>query len=73
MPIYDIIWQTTGVEVAATKIGRTQSFQRHYFSVDGYSRTIAIAIAEKNLPEDLRTVNAVSKEDQENFSLSGEK
>jgi hypothetical protein len=48
--LLDIIsGKTTGVEVAATKIGPEYNLSKDStFSVGDFSRTIAIAIAEKN-------------------------
>lgn len=66
--LLDIIsGKTTGVEVVATKIGAEYNLSKDStFSVDGFSRTIALALAEKEFTGgSSRTVNAVSKEDQD--------
>lgn len=66
--LLDIIsGKTTGVKVTASKIGAEYNLaQDNTFSVDSFSRTVAIAISEKEFSGGTsRTVNAVSKVDQD--------
>lgn len=75
--LLDIIsGKATGVEVVASRIGAEYNLSKDStFTVDGYSRTIAIAMSEKEFTGgSSRTVNAVSKEDQEKLlALASEK
>ncbi len=66
-PIDPISGKATGVQVTAVKIGAEYNLTKDtIFSVDNFSKTISAAIAEVDFTGGTsRTVNAVSKADQE--------